>query len=198
MQAIYILRDQCDGRGPIGFQPGQGKMRCIGLDRRIKQLRAPRIVKSLHQIRIAREGLGRCHILDPVARPDAIGIAKGSQAGFARNPRAGQDNNGWRHQLVGGAVGVQLCGGRGKGWSGRGGAGLSLCCGTGMVGASRQGPSASRASIISMATSFDEHSINQGIAAMAGLAAWRYSVVCSVMVIVFMIRSVSDRIFRMR
>jgi hypothetical protein len=50
-----------------------------------------------------------------VARPNAVSITEGGQAGFAGDPRPGQNHHGWRHQLVGGAGGVQLCGGRGAG-----------------------------------------------------------------------------------
>ena len=72
-------------------------MRCVWLNGGITQLRAARIVEALHQIRIAREGFRCGDIFDPVARPNAVGITKGGKAGFAGNPRAGQDHNGPWH-----------------------------------------------------------------------------------------------------
>ena len=71
MQAIYVLRHKRHRRRPVGFQSCQRDMCCVWLNGGITQLRASRIVEALHQIRVAREGLRRCHILNPVARPDA-------------------------------------------------------------------------------------------------------------------------------
>jgi hypothetical protein len=67
-------------------------MRGIGLDGRIAQLRAPRIVEAMHARRVAREGLGRCNIFQADLRPDAIRIAEGGKPTFAADARAGEDD----------------------------------------------------------------------------------------------------------
>ena len=67
VQIVDILRDQQQIARPFGVQPRQRAMGRIRLDR--PELRPPRIVERMDQLGIAREGLRRGDVLDPVALP---------------------------------------------------------------------------------------------------------------------------------
>ena len=56
MQIVDILRDQQQLARPFGIQPGERAMRRIGLDR--AELRAPRVIESMHQLGIAAKASG--------------------------------------------------------------------------------------------------------------------------------------------
>jgi hypothetical protein len=63
VQVINVLSDQQNPSRPFFFQPRQGKMGGIGLNRRVGQLRSTGVVKGLDQVRIAGKPLGRGDIL---------------------------------------------------------------------------------------------------------------------------------------
>jgi len=65
----------------------------VGLDAAVHEVLAPGVVEGLHAGRIAGEGLGRSHVLDPDAGPNAVGVAKGVQAGFPRDAGAGEHDD---------------------------------------------------------------------------------------------------------
>ena len=54
----------------------------------------------MDQGRIAREALRRRHILERIARPEPVGVAKGAQTAFGRQAGAGQgDDTAPAHEL---------------------------------------------------------------------------------------------------
>ena len=63
VQIVDVLRDDQQFARPPCIQPRQRPMRRIWFDRR--QRRPPRVVKAVHQHRIARQRFGRAHVLDP-------------------------------------------------------------------------------------------------------------------------------------
>jgi len=78
VQVVDILGDDQQLARPSGIEPGQRPVRVIGLDPR--QILPPRIVEAVHQHRIARERLGRRHVFDAMALPQAIRTTKGCKA----------------------------------------------------------------------------------------------------------------------
>ncbi len=67
MQVVNILRDKQQIACELGFQPAQGQMRCVWLD--FGKARASFIVKTQHQIGIARKTFRRCDVIDAVSLP---------------------------------------------------------------------------------------------------------------------------------
>jgi hypothetical protein len=93
VQIVDVLCHHQDLAKPAALQLRQRQMRAVRPDRRIEKPTPSRIIEVVHGRGIAREGFRRCHILDAVARPDAVRIAKGVQTGVAADPGAGQDDD---------------------------------------------------------------------------------------------------------
>lgn len=94
MQVVDILRYKEKFAGKIPFQPRERLMCRVRLD--LRQARPAFIVEGVNTGRITRESLGRCHVFDANARPDAAFVAKGRNARFCRNSGAGQNDDGAR------------------------------------------------------------------------------------------------------
>ena len=62
--------------------------------RALEQAGAAHVVEIMHQGRVAHEGFGCSHVLDPVAAPQTAGAAKGFQPAFGGNAGTGKDDNG--------------------------------------------------------------------------------------------------------
>ena len=67
-----------------------GLMGGVGMDGR--QLAAALVVEILHEARVAGEGLGRGHILEPMPLPQAVIGPEGGDAGFGGDAGAGEDD----------------------------------------------------------------------------------------------------------
>jgi hypothetical protein len=93
VQVVDVLGDQQQFARPVRLQPGQGQVRRVGRHLARQEAPAPIVVEVVHPCRIAREGLGRGHVFQAHLGPDAVGIAEGIQAGFLRDPGAGQDDD---------------------------------------------------------------------------------------------------------
>jgi len=91
MQIIDILGNDQNLTGIQGRKLCKRHMRRIW--RRPKAIRASRIVKAMHQIRITRKPVRGRHILKVILRPQPVGIAKRAKPAFRRNACAGQDDN---------------------------------------------------------------------------------------------------------
>jgi hypothetical protein len=85
MQAVDVLGDDQHVAGIIPFEPGQRKMRGVGLH--LPDRLAPHIVKFVHAGRIARKTFRRGHIAIVNLGPDAVLVAKGRHAGFGMKCR---------------------------------------------------------------------------------------------------------------
>lgn len=93
MQVVDVLRDQEEAARPRALEARQREMRRVGHDRRVAQLRAPRVVELVDAPRVAREGAGRRDILHPHPRPDPVRVAERGEARFAAHARAGEDDD---------------------------------------------------------------------------------------------------------
>ena len=91
VQVVDILGHQQQLAWPCGVEPRQSDMRRIGLDR--GKRRPASIVESVDQLRIARIGLGRAHVLDAMSFPQAVRPAECGDAALGRDARAGQDHD---------------------------------------------------------------------------------------------------------
>ena len=91
VEVVDILGDDQKIPRPFGIKPCQRAMRRIGPHGR--QRRPPRVVKALHQHRVAPERLRRRHILYAVPFPQPIGTAKRRHTAFGGNAGAGQDDD---------------------------------------------------------------------------------------------------------
>src|SRR3546814_14271292 len=58
---------------------------CVGHHRLQHQGGTPLIVKGVHPVAVAGEGLRRRHVLDAHARPEAVRVAEGIEAGLLRS-----------------------------------------------------------------------------------------------------------------
>src|SRR5882724_5559508 len=76
----------------------------------IAQAAPPIVVERLHPGGIARIGHRRRHILQPHLGPDAVGVAKGIEAGFLGNAGAGEDDYAMRflHALAARQQGIGI------------------------------------------------------------------------------------------
>ena len=93
VQIVDVLGDQQNLARPFPLQPGQGQVGRIGLHRVTQQAAPPVIVEVVNPDRIPLKGFRRGDIFQAYLRPDAVGIAKGIEAGFLGNPRAGQNHD---------------------------------------------------------------------------------------------------------
>ena len=91
VQVINILGDDHQITRPSRIEPRERIMRGIGL-RALDRL-TPHIIKAQHQIRITREGFGRCDILNPVFFPQAVFGAKCIDPAFGADPSASEDDD---------------------------------------------------------------------------------------------------------
>ena len=80
VKIVDVLRDQQQLARPCVVEPRQRAMRGIGLD--LCELRPPRIVECVHELRIAGECLGGGDILDPVPFPQAVSPPERRQPAF--------------------------------------------------------------------------------------------------------------------
>ena len=67
VQIVDILRDDQQLARPFGIEPRQRRVSGVGLP--LGELRPPRIVKGVHQRRIARERFRRADILNAMVFP---------------------------------------------------------------------------------------------------------------------------------
>ena len=91
VQVIDILRHDQKLARPLRVEPGKRVMRCIGLDG--AERRAPCVIEAVDGFGIARKRLRGAHILDAMPLPQPAGAAKGGDAAFGGNPRAGEDDD---------------------------------------------------------------------------------------------------------
>ena len=91
VKVVDILGDQQEITWPFGLEPRKCLVRRVGTDAR--KFRSPSIVEAVNQCRIPAEGLGRSHVFNAVAFPQAVGAAKGCEAAFGRNAGARQDHD---------------------------------------------------------------------------------------------------------
>ena len=94
VQVVDVLGHEQNAARPFGLQPRQGQMRRVGRDTVGNGPLAPGIVEAEHPFRVAGIGFGRGHVLDPVARPDAVRIAEGREPRFLGNARPRQNDDG--------------------------------------------------------------------------------------------------------
>jgi hypothetical protein len=88
VKAIHVLRDQ----GEAGFPPFELDQRAMGgIGGGLGDELTPPVVPFPNQPRVFGESFGRGEILRPVAFPKAAGVAKGGDATFGRNARAGKN-----------------------------------------------------------------------------------------------------------
>ncbi len=92
VQVIDILGDEQKVAHPFPLQPRKRAMRRIWHD--LGQLRAPLVIEAMDQRGVARQRLGRAHILDPVPFPQATWPAKGCKPALGGNSRACEDDKG--------------------------------------------------------------------------------------------------------
>ena len=93
VQVVDVLRHDEHWPRPLPLEPSQRQMRRIGLHRRIAQLRPAQVVEAVDQHRVARERLGRGHILEPVALPQPASATKGGQTQLGGNAGARKDHD---------------------------------------------------------------------------------------------------------
>ncbi len=93
VEIVDVLGDDLHPAGPIGLQPGECLVRRVGLDRRVVQLPPTLVVEAVDERWIMGEGLGRGHILRPMAFPQAAGAAKRGQARLGGDAGSGQDDD---------------------------------------------------------------------------------------------------------
>ena len=79
---IDILRHYRQSARMVALQTCKRVVGCIR--RHGPKHRPALIIERLHQLRIARERLGRGHVFDIVLCPDATRIAKGRNTAFGR------------------------------------------------------------------------------------------------------------------
>jgi hypothetical protein len=84
VQVIDILGGKKKLATPSAFQLRERYMGGIRFD--FRQLRAPRVVKFVHQPRVECERFRSCHVLNAVPFPQAIFTAKRRQAALAEMP----------------------------------------------------------------------------------------------------------------
>src|SRR3546814_7277124 len=66
---------------------------CVGHHRLQHQGGTPLIVKGVHPVAVAGEGLRRRHVLDAHARPEAVRVAEGIEAGLLGDSRPGENDD---------------------------------------------------------------------------------------------------------
>ncbi len=93
VQIVDVLGDQGDRAGQQSLEAGQRIVGRIRMDLGLLQLFAAGVVKAQHQFGIPGIPLGGRHILDLVLFPQTIAGTKSLDAGFGRDPRAGQDHD---------------------------------------------------------------------------------------------------------
>ena len=91
MQIIDILRHDQQIARPFGVKVPQGPVRRIGL--RLLDCRAPHVIETQHQIRIAGESLRRRDILNPMLFPKAPFGAKSINPTFGGNASASENHD---------------------------------------------------------------------------------------------------------
>lgn len=93
MQVIDILRDQQEVVPQPLFQIRQRAVSGVGRDLRRLQLAAARVVKRLHQRRVALIAFRRGDVFDLVLFPQPVRGAEGANARFGRNAGPGQHHD---------------------------------------------------------------------------------------------------------
>ena len=78
VQIVHILGDDHHVAMPLEFS--QRAVCCIGFN--LAQALSPRVVKVEHQLRVARPGFRRRHVVYRMVVPQAAVVAKGRQAAF--------------------------------------------------------------------------------------------------------------------
>ncbi len=91
VEIIDVLGDDEQLARPVPVEPAERAMGGVG--RHFGEAGAARIVEGLDEGGVAAEGLGRCHILDPVAFPQPVGPAEGGDPRFGGNARPGEDDD---------------------------------------------------------------------------------------------------------
>lgn len=93
VQIVDVLGDQSHRTGQQSFEAGQRIVGRIRVNLGLLQLFAAGVVKAQHQFGIPGIPLGGRHILDLVLFPQTVAGTKSLDAGFGRDPRAGQDHD---------------------------------------------------------------------------------------------------------
>ena len=91
MEVVDILRHDQQVAPPLGVEPCQRDVRRIG--HHLVQPGAPLVVEAVDEFRVASQRLRRAHVLDAMPLPETVRPAKGRQAAFGGNARAGQDDD---------------------------------------------------------------------------------------------------------
>ena len=116
VQSVDVLRRQGEAVGEPALEGGEGVVAGVRGD--ALQAGPAGVVEAPHQGRVAGEAVGRRHVGDGVALPQARRAAERRHAALGRDPRARQDGDAagaWRSDL-GGAVEVVLGQAGSMGW----------------------------------------------------------------------------------